>query len=124
MIVRGSILAERGQDLEDGEVLLCERGIRSYDRITRNVLDLAAIPVEKAPAPQMPQHAGPKKGLLDGELRFEASIAAAKEKAKAQGKELFYLETIDEQTAKETLNILLKYQTDIAKATKELTVDE
>ena len=29
--------------------------------------------------------------------------------------------TIDEQTAKETLNILLKYQTDIAKAAKELS---
>ena len=37
---------------------------------------------------------------------------------------LLNIDTIDEQTAKETLNILLKYQTDIAKATKELTVDE
>jgi len=37
---------------------------------------------------------------------------------------LLNIETIDEQTAKETLNILLKYQTDIAKAAKELTVDE
>ncbi len=37
---------------------------------------------------------------------------------------LLNIETIDEQTAKDTLNILLKYQTDIAKATKELTVDE
>jgi MoxR-like ATPase len=34
------------------------------------------------------------------------------------------IDTIDEKVAKETLNILLKYQTDIAKATKELTVDE
>lgn len=37
---------------------------------------------------------------------------------------LLNIETIDEATAKETLHILLKYQTDIAKATKELTVDE
>ena len=37
---------------------------------------------------------------------------------------LLNIETIDEQTAKDTLNILLKYQTDIAKAAKELTVDE
>ena len=37
---------------------------------------------------------------------------------------LLNIETIDEQTAKETLNILLKYQTDIAKAAKELTVDD
>ena len=34
------------------------------------------------------------------------------------------IDTIDEQVAKETLNILLKYQTDIAKATKELSVDD
>lgn len=37
---------------------------------------------------------------------------------------LLNIETIDEQVAKETLHILLKYQTDIAKATKELTVEE
>jgi MoxR-like ATPase len=37
---------------------------------------------------------------------------------------LLNIETIDEETAKETLNILLKYQTDIAKAAKELSVDE
>jgi MoxR-like ATPase len=37
---------------------------------------------------------------------------------------LLNIDTIDERTAKETLHILLKYQTDIAKATKELTVEE
>lgn len=37
---------------------------------------------------------------------------------------LLNIETIDEKTAKETLSILLKYQTDIAKATKELSVDD
>ena len=37
---------------------------------------------------------------------------------------LLNIETIDEATAKETLHILLKYQTDIAKAAKELSVDE
>ena len=36
---------------------------------------------------------------------------------------LLNIETVDEATAKETLHVLLKYQTDIAKATKELTVD-
>ncbi len=35
---------------------------------------------------------------------------------------LLNIETVDEQTAKETLHILLKYQTDIAKAGKELSV--
>jgi MoxR-like ATPase len=36
---------------------------------------------------------------------------------------LLNIDTIDEQTAKETLHILLKYQTDIAKAAKELDVE-
>jgi head-tail adaptor len=33
------------------------------------------------------------------------------------------LETIDAEQAKETLHVLLKYQTDIAKAAKELSID-
>jgi MoxR-like ATPase len=37
---------------------------------------------------------------------------------------LLNIDTIDEQTAKDTLNILLKYQTDIVKASKELAVDD
>jgi MoxR-like ATPase len=36
---------------------------------------------------------------------------------------LLNIEVIDEATAKETLNILLKYQTDITKAAKELSVE-
>ena len=36
---------------------------------------------------------------------------------------LLNIDTIDEETAKETLHILLKYQTDIAKAAKELSVE-
>ena len=36
---------------------------------------------------------------------------------------LLNIDNIDEQTAKETLNVLLKYQTDIAKAAKELSVE-
>ncbi len=37
---------------------------------------------------------------------------------------LLNFDSIDEQTAKETLHILLKYQSDIVKATKELSVDD
>ena len=37
---------------------------------------------------------------------------------------LLNIDTIDEQTAKDTLNVLLKYQSDITKAAKELSVDE
>ena len=36
---------------------------------------------------------------------------------------LLGIEHIDAQQAKETLHILLKYQTDIAKAAKELSVE-
>jgi MoxR-like ATPase len=37
---------------------------------------------------------------------------------------LLNVDVIDEQTAKETLHVLLKYQSDIAKAAKELSVDK
>jgi MoxR-like ATPase len=36
---------------------------------------------------------------------------------------LLNIDTIDAQVAKDTLHVLLKYQTDIAKAAKELSVD-
>jgi MoxR-like ATPase len=36
---------------------------------------------------------------------------------------LLNIDSIDAQTAKETLHVLLKYQSDIAKAAKELSVD-
>ncbi|CAB4836344.1 unannotated protein [freshwater metagenome] len=37
---------------------------------------------------------------------------------------LLGIEHIDAQQAKDTLHILLKYQSDIAKASKELSVDK
>jgi len=37
---------------------------------------------------------------------------------------LLGIETVDAEQARDTLHILLKYQSDIAKAAKELTVDE
>ena len=37
---------------------------------------------------------------------------------------LLNIDSIDAQQAKETLHILLKYQSDIAKAAKELAVDK
>ncbi len=36
---------------------------------------------------------------------------------------LLNIDNIDEQTAKDTLHVLLKYQTDITKAAKELSVE-
>ena len=30
------------------QVILCERGIRTYDDYTRNTLDLAAVPISRS----------------------------------------------------------------------------
>ena len=56
------------------------------------------------------------------DLKKSPSVSETLDWARTQM--LLNIDTIDEQTAKETLNILLKYQTDIVKAAKELTVDE
>jgi len=50
------IIAEGNPD-----VILCERGVRSFDTYTRNVLDLAAIPVVKALS-HLPIMADPSQG--------------------------------------------------------------
>ena len=50
------------------QVILCERGIRSYDSYTRNVLDLAAVPVLKGlthlPIVVDPSHATGRSSLV------------------------------------------------------------
>ena len=60
------------------DVILCERGIRTYETATRNTLDVAAIPVLKAethlPVVVDPSHAAGRAELV-GPLSF-ASIAA------------------------------------------------
>ena len=60
------------------DVILCERGIRTYETATRNTLDIAAIPVLKRethlPVLVDPSHAGGRTDLV-GPLSF-ASIAA------------------------------------------------
>ena len=51
------------------EVLLCERGIRTFERITRNTLDLSAIPVVKKlshlPIIIDPSHGTGKRFLIE-----------------------------------------------------------
>ena len=42
---------------------------------------------------------------------------------KSLWKKLLGVEQVDAQQAKDTLHVLLKYQTDIAKAAKELSVE-
>lgn len=52
----------------NGDVILCERGIRTYETATRNTLDVAAIPVLKRethlPVMVDPSHAGGRAHLV------------------------------------------------------------
>jgi 3-deoxy-7-phosphoheptulonate synthase len=69
------IMAEGNRD-----VILCERGIRTYETATRNTLDIAAIPVLKAethlPVIVDPSHAGGRASLV-APLAFAAIAAGA-----------------------------------------------
>ncbi len=62
------------------DVVLCERGIRTYETATRNTLDIAAIPVLKRethlPVIVDPSHAGGDADLVDP-LAFAAIAAGA-----------------------------------------------
>ena len=62
------------------DVILCERGIRTYETATRNTLDIAAIPVLKAethlPVIVDPSHAGGRADLV-APLAFAAVAAGA-----------------------------------------------
>jgi len=62
------------------DVILCERGIRTYETATRNTLDIAAIPVLKAethlPVIVDPSHAGGRADLV-APLAFSAIAAGA-----------------------------------------------
>jgi 3-deoxy-7-phosphoheptulonate synthase len=62
------------------DVILCERGIRTYETATRNTLDVAAIPVLKAethlPVLVDPSHAGGRAALV-APLSFAAIAAGA-----------------------------------------------
>ncbi len=60
------------------EIILCERGIRTYEQATRNTFDVSAIPVVKGlshlPVIADPSHAAGKMGLV--EPLSAAAIAA------------------------------------------------
>jgi len=62
------------------DVILCERGIRTFETSTRNTLDVAAIPVLKAethlPVMVDPSHAGGRADLV-APLAFAAIAAGA-----------------------------------------------
>jgi 3-deoxy-7-phosphoheptulonate synthase len=64
----------------NGDVVLCERGIRTFERATRNTLDISAIPVLKRethlPVLVDPSHAGGDASLV-APLSFAAIAAGA-----------------------------------------------
>ena len=64
----------------NSQVILCERGIRTFETATRNTFDLAAIPVLKRethlPVFADPSHAGGRRDLV-APLAFAAIAAGA-----------------------------------------------
>ena len=64
----------------NSQVILCERGIRTFETATRNTFDLAAIPVLKRethlPVIANPSHAGGRRDLV-APLAFAAIAAGA-----------------------------------------------
>jgi 3-deoxy-7-phosphoheptulonate synthase len=61
-------------------IILCERGIRSFDNVTRNTLDIAAVPVLKAvshlPVIVDPSHAAGVRSLVPILARASAVVGA------------------------------------------------
>ena len=64
----------------NSDVILCERGIRTFEAATRNTFDLAAIPVLKRethlPVIADPSHAGGRRSLV-APLSYAAVAAGA-----------------------------------------------
>ena len=73
------------------DVILCERGIRTYETATRNTLDVAAIPVLKAethlPVIVDPSHAGGRAELV-APLAFADMMRTLRAFAEAAGRSL------------------------------------
>ena len=73
-----SVQSERHLASGNPNVILCERGVRTFETYTRNTLDLQAIPVVKKlthlPIIIDPSHAGGKWWLV--EPMAKASVAA------------------------------------------------
>ncbi len=58
------------------QILLCERGIRSFDPSTRNVLDVVAIPLLRSRGVSYPLIADPSHATGRADLVLPASLAA------------------------------------------------
>jgi 3-deoxy-7-phosphoheptulonate synthase len=76
------LAAEYVLDAGNPQVILCERGIRTYERATRNTLDLAAVPILKD-ATHLPVIVDPSHGT--GRRALVAPMALAAVAAGADG---------------------------------------
>ena len=76
LLLSAEYIMEQG----NSQVILCERGIRTFETATRNTFDLAAIPVLKRethlPVIADPSHAGGRRDLV-ASLAFAAIAAGA-----------------------------------------------
>jgi 3-deoxy-7-phosphoheptulonate synthase len=89
-------------------VILCERGIRTYETATRNTCDIAAVPVlaelTHLPVVVDPSHATGKRSLVPAISRAAVAVGAdglivevhpCPEKAISDGAQSLHLETFD-----------------------------
>ena len=100
--------------------------LEGIQNLNENMVGLAMLQQSNALMSQLSQSAaliGKEVTYIDMETGEELTGTVQSVKLE-DGLMILNIDTIDEQTAKETLNILLKYQTDIAKAVKELSVDD
>jgi len=76
MLLAAEYILSRG----NGQVMLCERGIRTFERATRNTLDLSAVPVIKQashlPVIIDPSHATGRKDCIPAMARAAAAAGA------------------------------------------------
>jgi 3-deoxy-7-phosphoheptulonate synthase len=60
----------------NGDIILCERGIRTFETATRNTLDISAVPVLKR-LTHLPVIVDPSHAAGDAALVYPLSLAAA-----------------------------------------------
>ena len=76
MCIRDRYIAQRG----NLDIVLCERGIRTFEPATRNTLDLSAVPIVQAtshlPVIVDPSHAAGRKDLVVPLARAAIGVGA------------------------------------------------
>jgi 3-deoxy-7-phosphoheptulonate synthase len=75
-LMAAEYIANQGNE----EIILCERGIRTYEPMTRNTLDISAVPLVQAlshlPIIVDPSHSGGKRALVGPLARAAVAVGA------------------------------------------------